>query len=138
MTDSASAAASLHAADQARQRAVADSRWFPWACLAMGLIVIPGGLVVPWEMPARLIVIAATFAALLGLVWVMGRRRATPRGSKTGISVAVGSWIVLSVLVSTLGRDVESFGPALALSAVASVPFFVLAVRFRPGRTLSR
>lgn len=138
MTDSTSAAASLHAADQGRQRAVADSRWFPWACVAMGLIVIPGGLVVPWDLSARLVAVAVTFAALLTLVWVMGRGRATPRGSKTGISVAVGSWIVMSVLVSTLGRGIESFGPALALSAVASVPFFVLAVRFRPGRTLSR
>ncbi|WP_404321047.1 hypothetical protein [Arthrobacter luteolus] len=138
MTDSTSAAASLHAADQARQRAVADSRWFPWACVAMGLIVIPGGMVVPWEMPVRLIVIAITFAALLALVWGMGRKRATPRGSKTGLTMAVGSWIALSVLVSTLGNDVEHFGPALALSAVASIPFFVLAVRLRSGRNLSR
>lgn len=138
MTDSAGAAASLHAADQGRQRAVADSRWFPWACVAMGLIVIPGGMVVPWDLSARLIVIAATFAALLGLVWVMARKRATPRGSKTGISVAVGSWIVLSILVSTLGNNVENFGLALALSALASIPFFVLAARFRSGRGLSR
>lgn len=104
----------------------------------MGLIVIPGGMVVPWEMPVRLIVIAITFAALLALVWGMGRKRATPRGSKTGLTMAVGSWIALSVLVSTLGNDVEHFGPALALSAVASIPFFVLAVRLRSGRNLSR
>jgi len=138
MTDSASAAASLHAAGQGRQRAVADSRWFPWACLAMGVIVIPGGLVVPWDLSARLVAVAVTFGALLALVWGMGRGRATPRGSKTGLSVAVGSWIALSVLVSTLGRDVESYWPALGLSAVASIPFFVLAVRFRSAGNPSR
>ncbi|MER2134457.1 MAG: hypothetical protein ABS910_07225 [Arthrobacter sp.] len=52
--------------------------------------------------------------------------------------MAVGSWIALSVLVSTLGRDVESVWPALGLSTVASIPFFVLAFRFRSSRNLSQ
>lgn len=130
MTDSQGAAASIDAAAQAQQRARADARWFPWMSLGVGLLVIPAGTVVPWGWPDRLIVAAAGLALAAGLIWLTGRMRATPRGSKRAMNVAVGCWIGLSVIIAALGRDIDSLGLALACSAVASTPFLVVAARF--------
>lgn len=138
MTDPQGAAASIEAAAKAQQRARDDARWFPWLSLGVGLLVIPAGTVVPWGWPDRLIITAAGLALAVGLVWLIGRMRATPRGSKSAMNVAVGCWIGLSVIIAALGRDIESLGLALACSAVASTPFLVVAARFWSAGNASR
>lgn len=138
MTDFHGASASLEAAARAQQRARADARWFPWMCIGVGLVVIPAGTVVPWDWPYRLVVTALGLALAVGLLWLTGRMRATPRGSKSAMNVAVGCWIGLSVIIAALGRDIESLGLALACSAIASTPFLVVAARFRSGGNVPR
>ena len=138
MTDSRDAAISIEAAAKAQQRARSDAGWFPWLCIILGLFVIPAGTVVPWEWPARLIVTATGFALLLGLVFMMGRMGVTPRGSRGALNVAVGCWIGLSAVIAALGSDIEIFGPAIACSALASIPFLVVAVRFWSQRNVLR
>ncbi|GAA3666194.1 hypothetical protein GCM10023081_01260 [Arthrobacter ginkgonis] len=134
MADHGTAADSLHAAAAARQRARSDSRWFSWACLAAGLLAIPGGTVVPWGWPARFVVTTAVFALAIGLVWLMARSGVTPRGGKRAFGVAAGCWFVLNALVAAIGRDIDHLGLGLVCSALASVPFMVVAVRFAPRR----
>lgn len=128
----------LDAAARARQRAASDSRWFPWACVVLALLVIPGGAVVPWGLPARLYIMLAVFALLIGLVWLMSRKGVTPRGSKSALNIAVGCWIGLSVIMATIGRNIDHIGLGLVCSAVASAPFIVLAVCFRARRNALR
>ncbi|MBP3036613.1 hypothetical protein J2M53_10155 [Arthrobacter sp. zg-ZUI100] len=138
MTKPERAAASLQAAADAQKRARTDARWFPWACLAMFLIVIPGGTVVPWGWPDTLVVTFSTFVLMLCVVLAMSRMRAAPRGSKTATYLAVGCWVILSTVISTLGRNIESFGLGLVCSAVAATPFLVVAAKFSSQKDASR
>lgn len=136
MTDPTTAANSLTATDRAQQRAHADARWFPWACILMGLIVIPGGIVVPWGLPTRLYVVGFTFALMLAVAWLMGRMRAMPRGGKNALNISVGCWFVLNAVIGALGSGIQSLGLGIALSVVASAPFFMAAARFRSGASV--
>ena len=138
MTEPRYAAASLKAAADAQKRARVDARWFPWVCLVMFLIVIPGGLVVPWGWPDTLVVTSGTFVLMLFTVLVMSRMRAAPRGSKTALYLAVGCWVILSTVVATLGNNIESLGLGLACSAVAATPFLVVAAKFWSQKDISR
>lgn len=133
MTDPTNAANSLDAADSAQQRALADVSWFPWACLLLGLVVIPGGIVVPWGLPARLYVVGFTFAVILAFAWFIGRMRAAPRGGKNALNISVGCWFVLNAVIGALGSTVQSLGLGMALSVVASTPFFIAAAKFHSG-----
>lgn len=134
MVDPGFAAESLNAVAAARQRARFDARWFFWVCVVAGVLVIPGGVVVPWGGPARLIVTLAVFTLAIGLVWLMARSAATPRGGKRAFNVAVGIWFALNAIIGAVGNDIDHLGLGLACSAVASAPFAVVAARFRPRR----
>ncbi|WP_104109088.1 hypothetical protein [Arthrobacter sp. N199823] len=137
MTKPIGAANSLNAVDLAQQRAHADVRWFPWACILMGLLVIPGGLVVPWDWPMRLYVFGSTLALMFIVTWLMGRRRAMPRGGKNALNVSVGCWLVLNAAIGAVGGDIESLGLGLVFSTVASAPFFITAAKFHSGAKAS-
>ncbi|MHA7305690.1 hypothetical protein ACX80E_10650 [Arthrobacter sp. TMN-49] len=133
MIEPTAAANSLKAVDRAQQRAHADARWFPWACALPGLLVFPGGLVVPWELPARLYVFGSTLALMVIVTWLMGRMRAMPRGGKNTLNVSVGCWMVLNAVIGAVGGNIESLGLGLAFSTVASAPFFIASAKFRSG-----
>lgn len=133
MTEPTAAANSLNALDRAQQRAHADARWFPWVCVLMGLLVIPGGLVVPWDWPTRHFVFGSTLALMVIVVWLMGRMRVTPRGGKNALNISVACWFVLNAVIGAVGGNIESLGLGLALSTVASAPFFIAAAKFRSG-----
>lgn len=133
MSEPTAAANSLNAVDRAQQRAYADARWFPWACALMGLLVIPSGFVVPWDLPARLFVFGFSLALMVLMVWLMGRMRAMPRGGKNALNISVGCWFVLNVVIGAVGGNIESLGLALTFSTVASAPFFIAAAKFHSG-----
>lgn len=131
MTDKTAANESLDAVTRARQRAQTDSRWFPWACVVVGLLAIPGGIVVPWSTPNRFIALLIVWVLVVTVIWLMGRMPATPRGGKRALNIAIACWFALNAIVAAVGNNIENLWLGLAFSTLASVPFFVAAMKFR-------
>ena len=100
--------------------------------------MVPAGPVIPWEWPGGFVARTIGLALAVGFLWLIGRMRAVPRGSRTALNVSCACWVVLSVIIAALGKDIDSIGPALACSAIASIPFVVVAARFWSGRNVSR
>jgi hypothetical protein len=120
----------LEAHARAQKRAQADARWFPGACFVLGLLAIHGGIVIPWEHPIRSVVLFFIWALFVCMLWLMGWKKVTPRDGKTALKLAIACWFILNLAVGMIASNVVSIGIGLALSAIASVPFFVVAIRF--------
>lgn len=106
----------------ARERQFDRTRWFGRCLIVVGIVLIPSGFSLPWDLPARLAVIAVTFAALIAVSSYIGRHRVVPRSSIP--YVATVCWFGLSVVMELIWNDVDLAG-GLVAAAVASIPFFV-------------
>lgn len=130
MTDKEKAAGSLRSARQAQARAKRDSVWYPWACLSLGLLVIPGGLVVPWDASIKYFLLAGVFVILGCASWGVARKRVTPRGGTRALNLAIAGWFALNAIVGAVGSNVQTLTAGFLLSAISSIPFFVVTAIF--------
>ena len=117
----------LDRVQHARNRQFDRTRWFGLCLILVGLVLIPSGFSLPWELPLRLVIVAVTAVALLAVAAYIRRHRVVPRSAIP--SVATAGWLGISALMGAVWDDLDLVA-GFAVAVVASSPFFVAGTYF--------
>ena len=104
------------------------TRLFGTWMIVMGLVLVPSGFSIPWEWSTHLAVLVTTFVVFIVATLYLHTRRVLAGSS--ALTIVVGAWLAISVLLAALIPDNASFALGVAASVAASLPFFVVGVMF--------
>ena len=104
------------------------NRLFGIWMIVMGLVLVPSGFSIPWEWSTHLAVLVTTFVVFIVATLYLHTRRVLAGSS--ALTIVVGAWLAISVLLAALIPDNASFVLGVTASFCASLPFFVVGVMF--------